>query len=195
MEQIEANEFVKRQTPESKFSHFNGTWEDLAALTWLYINDAKPGYRQGVMLVPVPAHMFMTSIVKVGPQTPLEATFVSRQEGEEKHLGTISRNGKKQQAKYVEIVVYGLSVLQEEKPSESGAPWQIISINASPTESEVPFPPISRARNILGLKGGTDAQLEEKTKLELVEMIVDMARATIFWSQHVMIEPPQEENQ
>lgn len=192
MRQIEVNEFATRHTPDSKFSHFEGTWDELAALTWAFMDDAKPGYRQGVMLVPVPADRFMTSIVKVGPETPLEATFVSRQEGEEKHLGTISRNGKKQQAKYVEIVVYGLSVLQETTPSESGAPWQIISINASPTESEVPFAPIARARNILGMKGGTDAKLEDKTKLELVEMIVDMARATMFWSQHVMVEPPQD---
>lgn len=190
MRQLDVNEFVKRQTPESKFSHFEGTWAELVELTWAFVNDAKPGYREGVMLVPVPADRFMSSIVPVGPDTPLEATFVSRREGEERHLGTVSI-GEKRRAKCVEIVVYSLSVMQEEDPGACGAPWQILSINASPTEEEVPFPPIARARNILEMKGGTDAQLEDKTKLELVEMIVDMARATIFWSQHVMVEPPQ----
>ena len=193
MRQIEVNEFAERQTPESKFSHFDGTWAELAELTWAFIDDAKPGYREGVMIVPVPADRFMTSIVPVGPETPLEATFVSRRDDEEKHLGIVSRNGEKQRAKYVEIVVYALHVIQEEDAGACGAPWQILSINASPTESEVPFPQIARARNILQMKGGTDAKLEEKTKLELVEMILDMARATIFWSQHVMVEPPQEE--
>ena len=88
MKQIEANKCVKRQTPDSKFSHFEGTWDELAELAWAFINDAKPGYREHVMLVPVPADRFMTSIVKVGPKTPLEATFVSRFDGEEKHLGS-----------------------------------------------------------------------------------------------------------
>jgi hypothetical protein len=57
----------------------------------------------------------------------------------------------------------------------------------------VPFAPIARARNILQLQGGTDAKLEEKSREELRDMIEDMARATIFWSQHVMVEGEEED--
>ena len=94
MRQIEVSKFAaERHTPESKFSHFEGTSAELAELTWAFMDDAKQGYREGIMIVPVPAARFKTSVVAVDHDTPLEATFVSRRDFEEKHLGIVSRNG------------------------------------------------------------------------------------------------------
>jgi hypothetical protein len=189
---IGINEFVKRQTPESKFSHFEGTWEELAELVNLYRRNARLGYRKGIVLVRVPQTRFRSSIVPVGPDTPLLATFGSRREEEESHLGIVAPGGEKTPAGRVDIVLYSKRTLEETGEETGPEPWQVISINASPTEEEVPFAPIARARNILQLEGGTDAKLEAKSKEDLLDMVEDMARATIFWSQHVMVEGEEE---
>jgi hypothetical protein len=190
---IGINEFVKRQTPESKFSHFEGTWVELAELVFKSLPGIRPGYRDGVALVSVPPERFRSSIVPVGPDTPLLATFGARREEEESHLGVVAPGTEKVQAKRVDVVLYSRKTLEETGESTGPEEWQVISINASPTEEEVPFAPIARARNILQLQGGTDAKLEEKSREELRDMIEDMARATIFWSQHVMVEGEEED--
>jgi hypothetical protein len=192
---IGINKFVReRQTRDSKFSHFEGTWQELIEQVEMNFEHAVEGYRPGVLLVPVGPLRFMSSIVPVDDETPLEATFGSRREGEESHLGIVSTGGKKAPAKRVDIVLYHRDVLLEDDDVEDVGPeeWQVISINASPSSvMDVPFAPVARARNILGMKGGTDAKLEELDVDELLALVKDMARATIFWSQHVMVEPLQ----
>lgn len=194
--EIGINEFVKRQTPESKFSHFDGSWEELEAFLRDDSNNlgGQTGYRAGVYLLRVKPEQFMSPVIKVDGDTKLEATFGSRRDDEQSHLGIVAKGEAKQPAKFVEVVLYHRETLMED-PKEKPGPekWQVISINASPTEEEVPFAPIARARNILGLEGGTDAKLEEKSAEELIELVRDMARATIFHSQHVMVEPLQAE--
>jgi hypothetical protein len=63
MATIGLNDFVKRQTRESEFTHFNGTWEELVDLvSKTFKADAiKPGY--GVCLVSVPPEGFFCGIV------------------------------------------------------------------------------------------------------------------------------------
>lgn len=51
---VEVGSFVRRQTRESRFSYFDGSWEQLEALVVAYWSERKPGYRDGVVLVPVP---------------------------------------------------------------------------------------------------------------------------------------------
>ena len=51
---VELSEFVGRQTSRSRFSHYGGSqWEiiDMVQRNW---SRGKPGYRDGVVLVPVP---------------------------------------------------------------------------------------------------------------------------------------------
>ena len=46
---IIVNDFVKRQTATSRFSHFNGTWRELVVLVMENWNIQSPGYRDGVI--------------------------------------------------------------------------------------------------------------------------------------------------
>jgi hypothetical protein len=211
-EQFCINPFVLRQSIESKFSHFEGCtsepgelgvgnglsvgWGRLLTRTIMACFEDKnvlPATRQGVCKVIVNPEGFWTSLIKIDSETPLEATFGSRRDDEESHLGTVSTGGKKQPAKYVEIILYHRDVLLEDDDDDDVSPeaWHIISINASPTLREVPMNPIARARNTLNMAGGTDPKLREKTKEELVALIEEMAADTIFHSQHTMVEPLQ----
>jgi hypothetical protein len=189
---IGLNEFVLRQTPESKFSHFEGTWEELVALVTANFHNARPGYRDGVKLVDVDSTRFRSSIVKIGEDTPLQATFGHRREGEQSHTGIVAKGMPKGPAENVFIVLYHRDVLLEDDVDrENVGPetWQILSINASPSKEEVPFQPLAWARNVANLEGGTDPELESKSKEELIELIRENANAYIWWTQHTMVEP------
>ena len=72
------NPFVRRQTPESRFSHTTLSEDEVLALIAANCFKAKPGYRPGVVLVPVPAQGFFSATVKLEPGMALRATYEAR---------------------------------------------------------------------------------------------------------------------
>jgi hypothetical protein len=174
---IAVNDFVKRQIPKSKFSHFEGSWEELISLVKENFSKAKQGYRSGVLLVPVPADRFMSGVVQVTPETQLHAVYSARKEGEDPYVQILSKGGKKSPAKYVEIVLYSHDALAETNEFSTDADYEIISINARPTDEDEPMPPITMARNYLSLPGGTKADYTAK----------QFAESMIYWSTRAMI--------
>jgi len=179
---------------ESKYSHFGGTWEDLEALVEKHFDNQIAGYRDGVILVSVPSDLFYSSLVNLKEKTcsplSLSAVFEPRREGEEPYLSVLVNNVDnlhKKQGKRTEIILYRHDVLAENDEQSTDSKWEIVSINVSPTEKEIPMPPMTRARNILEMEGGTSTKLEEKSKEELIQLVKDMAESTVFWSQHALI--------
>lgn len=169
------NEFVRRQTAGSRFSHFEGTEEELLALIEANFPLAKPGYRDGVELVPVPAEGFYSGVVEVqSPDAELEIRFSARQEGEDPYLHVVSTTGMKDAAKFVELVMYRHDVLGDDASTE--ADWELISINARSSAEEEPLTPVAMARNLLELPGGTKAEYTPE----------QFAKAIIYWSTRVM---------
>lgn len=171
---IGINNFVLRQTPESEFSHFIGSWETLALMVEKNFPKAKEGYREGVKLVPMPPELFKSGIVDLRevkePVAYLFADFKARRDGEEPYLQVACLDNK-QRAKYVHVVVYHKDVLG--KDASTDKEWEIVSINASLVKDE-PMHPVTMARNQLGLEGGTVGSYSPE----------DFARAVLFWSQH-----------
>lgn len=170
--------FVRRQTPDSKFSHYAGTWEDLVSLVESQFDSAKAGYRDGVVLVPVSPAGFFSGVVEVTPETPLRAEFSARREGEDSFLSIVALGGEKLPAAAVDVVLYRRDVLLEEGPDavSTQAEWEIISLNARPTEGPEPLTPMAMARNFLELPGGTKATHSAE----------EFARAIIYWSKRAM---------
>lgn len=177
MPTIGLNEFVVRQTPDSKFSHFGGTGEELTALTEANFSSALHGYRDGVMRIPVPPNRFFSGVVEATADMTFRTTFEARRKGEAPYLQTVALGGDKLPAKAVEIIIYCRDVLLEEGSSavSTEAEWEIVSINARPTEGPEPPTPMAIARNMLGLPGGTDGEF---TARELAESVVYDVRMT-----------------
>lgn len=176
MKQIGVGKFVLRQTADSRFSHFDGTWQDLERLVDYSFSNRIPGYREGVVLVPVPATGFYSGIVEINGTTRLIAKFEARREGEAKHI-VLTALGEKMPAKSVEIVLYHRDVLLEEADAQVGEyEWEIVSINAHATEGAEPMNPLAMARNMLGMAGGTKADYSAQ----------QFAEAIVYWSQHAM---------
>lgn len=177
MKKIGLNTFARtRHTKFSPYSFYAGAEADLIALTEQHFGSAKPGYKEGVVLVPVPADKFYSGVVQVAPDTQLRAEFKARREGEEPYIQVFAVNAadKKGPAKVVEIVCYSKDVLGTE--ATEGAEWEIVSVNARETEDEEPPTPLAMARNMLGLPGGTQATYTAE----------QFARAITYWSNRVM---------
>lgn len=181
------SEFAKRQTKESRFSHFEGSWEDLCTLVEEYICNSRQGYRGGVILVSVPPKGFFSSVIEAKENLELESHFQARQDEEDPVLFTVAKGAEKVPAKRVEIVLYRHDVLDEDGDRSTDEEWEIVSINASPCEEEIPMSPMTRARNILHLQGGTDAKIEDLSKNELIDLVKRMAEEVVFWSTHVQV--------
>lgn len=173
---IQASEFVKRQTPESKFSHFAGTWEQVEALTEANFDRCKPGYRDGVVLVPVPADGFFSGVVEVTEGMALVATLVRRRPEEEPYIDVLAPGQPKLPAKTVDVVLYRHDVLAEGNEQSCDAEWEIISVNASPVEGGVPMHPVAMMRNMMVLPGGTEATYTAEQFCEAIR----------YWSTRAM---------
>lgn len=169
------NEFVLRQTAASSHSHYNGSFEELPALVAEHFGNAVPGYKDGVLLVPVPPERFQTGVVEVEVGTQLRAVFEARRPGEAPFLSTLAR-GTKAQARVVEIVLYSRDTLKEE--ATAGTDWEIISINARATLGSEPMHPMAMMRNFLALPGGTAASYTAE----------EFAQAILYWSTRAMVE-------
>jgi len=175
--QIKTNPFVTRQTPESPFGHYEGTWEELEKLTLEHMGNARQGYRPGVLLVPVPAKGFFSSMVDITPETPLETHFKARRPDELPYKSITAKGLFKQPALYVDIVLYSHALLAEDGDACSDADYEVISVNPRRTPEEVPMDPETLMRNHLGLAGGTKADYTGD----------EFAKSILYWSTRCMV--------
>jgi hypothetical protein len=171
---IGLNSFVLRQTADSSHSHYNGgDLADLPALVAEHFGNATPGYKDGVVLVPVPPERFQSGVVVVDADTQLRAVFEARRPGENPYLSTLAR-GVKAQAVVVEIVLYSRAALGDEATTDCD--WEIISINARATRGWEPMQPVAMMRNFLAQPGGTAA----------IYTAEEFAQSILYWSTRAM---------
>lgn len=176
---VACGEFVKRQTPESGYSHFEGTWEALEELVTKQMEvdptRIRPGYRDGVVLVDLCSYGFRSAIVALDEKTKLTANYSPRRLGEAPFL-RVSAKAKKQPAKFAQVVLYRHDVLAENNERETEAEWEIVCIKARVTEEEEPMDPYTMARNFLHLAGGTKGDFSAE----------DFAKSIVYWNNHCM---------
>jgi hypothetical protein len=171
---IAITDFVRRQTPESRFGHYEGDIEELMLLDDFVIVKDEPDLRIVSM---VDTSKFRSSVVAISSITQqLKAVISARQEGED-CLVNVTVTGEKGPARYVELILYSRAALAKEG-IEIDRDWGLVSINCSPGFEPTPMRPETMARNMLGMKGGTQREYTAK----------EFADAVWFWSRHVMVE-------
>jgi hypothetical protein len=174
MKHIACGEFVKRQTKDSKFSYFEGSFEELESLVSEHFSNQKPGYKDGVVSITVPPKGFVSGIVKLDETSVLTSTFSARRKGESPYLSTVA-SGIRMKANHVEVILYHRDVIIEDGDTPVDAVWEIVSINARETEKE-PITPMAMARNMAGLVGGTKASYTAEQYMESI----------LYWSNKAM---------
>jgi len=215
---IGASGFVRRQTMGSEFTHFDDDskslnsgeeeWDKVVQLAIKHFHSAKPGYRDGVCLVPVPGEHFHTGVVTLKEGDELRGRYEARRKGEEPRKtqrvhrtarlypgpGAIERgedpnnwrpnpDAGKQQCVAVDIVLYSRSVLEGEGEETTGADYDIVAVNGRITEAEQPIHPDTLIANHFGLDGGTPTNMTpEQFEAALRESI-------LYWKDKAMLAP------
>ncbi len=199
------SKFVKRQTKASRFSHWEISDEALLRLVVENWEKRKPGYRDGVVLVPVPPEGFFTSTVVLKPGDRLRGGYEPRIEGEEPRKFVCLDTTKgievqaweavshpKPPAVAVDIVLYRKDVLDEDgdwnpvgEPAESGdleGDWLVISVNAHPSiETEVPIEPDTLIANHFHLDGGTETHMTDS------EFVAALRKSVLYWKDKTVL--------
>jgi len=175
---IGVSEFVKRQLKESQFTHYKGSWSDLANRTAEAFEAGNyiEGYRDGVYLVQMPNHevgLFYTyDAYPMFEGMKLDAQWakVPGREHEPAKL-QVSILEPKIPCRFVDIVIYRKDVLEEDKDNVTGADYDIVSINGRLAKDPPPIDPMTLVRNWLHLKGGTE--MKGTTSEEMLTMLCD----------------------
>jgi hypothetical protein len=193
METVKINTFCKRQTRESRFSHFEGTWEaleDLAAAL-LAQGATRPGYRDGVVLVRVPCGTCgafrAQAVARLEVGDRVAAQYWPRRDGEAPRLAVsinsdalpVDRRVEKVAASSVDLVLYRRDVLGDDATTD--ATWEIVSINAVPLEGSRPMDLMTLLHNHFGSDGGTD------TEMSPAEFESALRESFEFWKDHAVV--------
>lgn len=184
---VAINSFVRRQTEDSPFTHFIHSDDELLSRVEQGIKDDNftVGYREGVILVEVPAEGFFTGLVELKEGDVLIGEFKSRRDGEEPRKSVqVDRKGhEKQKAQCVQVVCYHHSVLAEDGDAETEADWEIISLNGYPTDEPAPIDPITLMHNHFGSDGGTPTNMTSK------EFETQMRESFRYWNNKMLMAP------
>lgn len=180
---IHITNFVRRQTETSQHSHWNISDEDLVNRITNNLHKAHNGYREGVILVPIDPNGFFSSITDLKINDHLNGSFTCRREGEEPRK-SIFVVGNKAPAKTVWIVLYAHHVLAEKNENETAADYEVVSVNASPTEDNepAPMPPETLIANHFELSGGT------ATKMTDAEFVESLRKSVLYWKDKALVQ-------
>ena len=180
---IAISNFVRRQTEDSEFSHWTCSDDALLLLIYQNFDNKKAGYRDGVVLVPVPSEGFYSSVVQLKAGDALEGQYKARKEGEKPRKSVFATTRQKMPAKRVDVVLYRHDVLVENNEHSCDADWEVISVNAGPTEHEMPIPTGALIANHLQLSGGTATNMTDS------EFVALLRKSVEFWSDKAMCCP------
>lgn len=185
---IAVSDFAKsRHTKESRYSHFEGSWEQLVQLVEANFSKAKPGYRDGVILVPVPANGFYSNTVQLSEGMEFVGKYAPRRPGEKPYIQWSPSGAAKMPAKKVDVVLYRHDVLVEGNEESADSEWEIISVNASPWEMKEgeaePMHPETLMRNYFVEEGGTE--MKGVTPEQFVELL---RKSREYWRNKITMQ-------
>jgi hypothetical protein len=175
---VGVSNFVKRQTKDSKFTHYQGDWIDLSKKTAEEFKKGNyiKGYRDGVFIVHMP--LAESSLFLTYNEYPMfEGMRIDAQwgktPGREHEPAKLQLNilEPKIPCRYVDIIIYAKEVLLEDKDEITGADFDIVSINGRISREAPPMDPMTLVRNWLHLEGGTE--MKEVTNEEMLTLLCD----------------------
>lgn len=187
MNTVGINDFVRRQTRESRFTWTTHSFERVAEMARENYANAIPGYRDGVVKVPVSPEGFFTSIVEVTEGDVWVEEWKSRREGEDpRKVVMVERNGRPDSpCGYVEVIMYRKDVMAENSENSTDCDWEVISINGRMTPEPEPMRPEAMEANHRGKSGGTATGWTE------AEFEKNYAESVAYWNKYAMMTPEE----
>lgn len=183
---IAIHPFVRRQTPNSPFTHWTCSDEELLRRVRENWFQGKPGYRDGVMLVPINPEGVMSSVVVLKAGDPLKGAYLPRQEGEEPRkvmgydTGEVGPEPFKFGAVRADVVLYHRDVLAEDGDAFDHE-WGIITVLGNPTEEESPMDPETLMSNHFHVSGGTQTHMTDGQFVEALK------KSFFYWRDKALV--------
>lgn len=159
----------------------------------------KSGYRDGVILVPVPTvlwddhgpgedgtaiNLFTCPIANLREGDVFTGAFERRRPTEtpRKRVGVVRQS--MPYAAFVDVVLYRGDVLDEDvnNPRATDCDWEIVTLLGKLTDEDQPMPPSTLMANHFLADGGTD------TKMSPEEFIAALRHSFEFWSGKAIVE-------
>lgn len=173
---------ARRHQPGSGTAYFKGSQKELLDLVQEHWEGRLPGDGRSnldeVVVVPVPADKFMTTVVAVDQDTQLVAQQTRRRSHEEPYVRVSAQNGSAAPANFARVVLYSAATLAENNERQAHTDWEVVALLASPVENE-PMDPVTMMRNMRGKPGGSQVDYSAEQLLDSIE----------FWSKHVKLAP------
>tara|TARA_R100000353_G_scaffold138973_1_gene98907 strand:+ start:180 stop:797 length:618 start_codon:yes stop_codon:yes gene_type:complete len=189
---VAIHKFVKRQTPSSGYSYRAGLgwdcdWYDVLDDIMSNFDKAYTGSISGVLYVPLDPEKYRTAVRVLKDKDQLYGQFRTRegQEGKEeprKSFRTTTMGG--HDAKVAYAVLYSSVKLAESGQETMLEPveghWELISINASPVEGEMPIDPETLMHNHFGSSGGSATGMSDE------EFLKQLRESFDWWKDKAM---------
>lgn len=176
--QLGINDFVRRQTAESEFSHYVGTLEELLLLAHKHWPVNCKG-DETVVFVTVPVNDdFFCGVVKVNKDTVLRSHFGVRDKGEEPHVIDLAYGAEKVLGVETTLVFVSHDELaKKNEQTHKDIAFELVSINVEEEKGKkAPKHPRTMARDHLDKPGGT-----------LTKFTADQFAESIdYWKDRVM---------
>jgi hypothetical protein len=180
------SDFVKRQTFGSEFSYFDGEWSELIARTEANFEARTTLYRDGVVAVRLEdASGVFSGVATLVEGDKLIGAYKARHPGEEPRQSTQVVGREKLPAVQVDVIVYRKDVLCEDPKHVAKGEWEIVSVNASPVEGDMPIAPMTLLANHFKASGGTDTGMSD------AELIKLLRQGYEFWKDKAMVAPAE----
>ena len=179
---IAISKFLRgRMDAKMPYSHFEGSEEELLELVRRNFFEGKDGYRDGVILVPVPPGGFFSPVCVLFPGQKLVGEFKARREGEAPRKSIGVENGFKTKAVACSIVLYSRALLEADGEEMTGADYECVMIQARTREEEEPMDPETLMHNHFGSDGGTD------TEMSAEEFEKALRKSFLYWREHALL--------
>lgn len=173
---------ASRQTPNSRFSHWEISDDELLERVAEALSSAKQGYREGVLEVPIDPSGFFSPVVELQEGDQLVGAYEARKPGEEPRKSVRRRASwrAKSAAAAVDVILYRHDVLGDDASSD--ADWEIISVNARVTMEPEPIHPDTLIANHFGLDGGTP------TNMDSAQFETALRTSVLYWKNRTLTE-------
>jgi hypothetical protein len=167
------NHLYRRQTADSKYSHFDGTDQELIDAVNQNFPLRAEGYRQGTYMVPIETiyagkHRVFTPVVKVDRRNFLNTEAVAHSQ-KDIPLICASVIARKVPAMFAKVCVYSHDALVKIGDHSSKADYEIVSLMGSDVENQ-PEHPYELARRVL--REGASYTAKE------------ICEAILYWGSH-----------
>jgi hypothetical protein len=143
----------------------------------------RPGYRDGVCLVDIAPDGILSGVVTLTNGSELTGSFRPRRKGEEPRKEILAKGASKIPAVSAFAVLYRADVLAEggdnTLAADSGG-WELVSLNGSPVEGDMPIDPMTLLHNHFGSSGGTATNMTD------AELVAALRTSFMWWKDKAM---------